>query len=414
MTLHRPIHPSNPASRAQEARARSIANAVAAHDAGDLDGAAAILTGLLECDPDWIEGYRPTAELLWQCGTPDQFEEWLCDSVRRGVGNIDVAITCLTMLSDTGFHRAVETLVPVVRAWAGNHRFFTMLTAVAASEQGDVARADALFDRATEQGERLALPHVGHLIRTARAGEAAMIAEKFVQAEPDNQAAWGFLATAWRMLDDPRHDWLVMQPGLVRCIDMDVEPEALDALARRLRTLHVARTHPFDMSLRGGTQTAGNILERREPEIATLRLGLFSALYHYVAKLPPEDMRHPLLSRRRDPLQFSSSWSVRLLGGGYHVSHIHPIGSLSAAFYVALPPACADQPQAGWLTIGEPPVDLNTALPPLQQIEPKLGRLVLFPSYMWHGTRPFPDGERITVAFDTLMPAARTDDEPAA
>jgi hypothetical protein len=37
-------------------------------------------------------------------------------------------------------------------------------------------------------------------------------------------------------------------------------------------------------------------------------------------------------------------------------------------------------------------------------VEPKPGRLVLFPSYMWHATRPFRAGERITVAFD-IAPA---------
>lgn len=29
-------------------------------------------------------------------------------------------------------------------------------------------------------------------------------------------------------------------------------------------------------------------------------------------------------------------------------------------------------------------------------------RLVLFPSYMFHGTRPFGKGERLTVAFDVI------------
>ncbi len=60
---------------------------------------------------------------------------------------------------------------------------------------------------------------------------------------------------------------------------------------------------------------------------------------------------------------------------------------------------------AGWLVIGEPPECLNTGLAPLQMIEPKVGRLVLFPSFMWHGTRPFPRGERMTLAFDTLLGA---------
>ena len=53
------------------------------------------------------------------------------------------------------------------------------------------------------------------------------------------------------------------------------------------------------------------------------------------------------------------------------------------------------------LTFGEAkapnfPVDL----PPFRTVEPKPGRLALFPSYMWHGTRPFGEGERLTVAFD--------------
>jgi predicted 2-oxoglutarate/Fe(II)-dependent dioxygenase YbiX len=36
-------------------------------------------------------------------------------------------------------------------------------------------------------------------------------------------------------------------------------------------------------------------------------------------------------------------------------------------------------------------------------VEPKVGRLVLFPSFLWHGTRPFPRGERMTIAFDTVL-----------
>lgn len=392
------LAPADPAVKAS-----LLQDAIAAYSAGDIEGAMSIVSAILESDPNWIEGYRTAAELLWQCGDPDAFAQWLSNAVRRTIGNADVAVTCLRMLSDAGFHSAVEELLPVVRIWAGDHLFFSILAAVAASERGDVERADAMFARAAEQGGLLALPHVSHLIKYGRVARAAELAEKFVEENPANQTGWGLLSTAWRMSDNPRHAWLVDRPGLVRCIDMDVEPAALDALAARLRTLHVARTHPFDMSLRGGTQTAGKILEREEPELASLRLGFFSALYRYIGGLPPEDMRHPLLGRKRGTVHLTDSWSVRLLDGGYHVSHIHPAGSLSAAFYAALPPPCDTAPQAGWLTIGEPPAALGTGLPPLQMIEPKLGRLVLFPSFLWHGTMPFPKGERITVAFDTLL-----------
>ena len=37
---------------------------------------------------------------------------------------------------------------------------------------------------------------------------------------------------------------------------------------------------------------------------------------------------------------------------------------------------------------------------PLHLIAPRPGRLVLFPSFLHHGTRAFAAGERLTVAFD--------------
>lgn len=43
---------------------------------------------------------------------------------------------------------------------------------------------------------------------------------------------------------------------------------------------------------------------------------------------------------------------------------------------------------------------MELGLKPAQLVEPKVGRLVLFPSTMWHGTVPFADAERMTVAFD--------------
>jgi hypothetical protein len=39
----------------------------------------------------------------------------------------------------------------------------------------------------------------------------------------------------------------------------------------------------------------------------------------------------------------------------------------------------------------------------LKLIEPRVGRLILFPSYYWHGTTPFSEeADRLTVAFDVV------------
>ena len=93
---------------------------------------------------------------------------------------------------------------------------------------------------------------------------------------------------------------------------------------------------------------------------------------------------------------------MRLAGEGSHANHVHPMGWFSSALYVSLPER--GEGDAGWLTLGEPQKALGLDLPPMRKIEPRPGRLVLFPSTMWHGTIPFAAGERLTVAFDVAPP----------
>jgi hypothetical protein len=121
--------------------------------------------------------------------------------------------------------------------------------------------------------------------------------------------------------------------------------------------------------------------------------------------LPAADSAHPLLRHRDDIWRLAGSWSVRLSGGGdFHTSHIHPQGLVSSALYLEVPPANGQAAQEGWLEVGRPPPDLRLDLPPLQIIEPKPGHLALFPSTLYHGTRPFSTGRRMTAAFDVTLP----------
>ena len=53
----------------------------------------------------------------------------------------------------------------------------------------------------------------------------------------------------------------------------------------------------------------------------------------------------------------------------------------------------------GWIKFGEPAFELALKDPIRRAIQPVPGRLVLFPSYMWHGTVPFRDAQaRTTIA----------------
>jgi hypothetical protein len=114
------------------------------------------------------------------------------------------------------------------------------------------------------------------------------------------------------------------------------------------------------------------------------------------------DPGHPWSGRKSGGFRLSGAWSVKLKAGGYHINHLHPAGWISSAYYVALPPVVADgEGQQGWIKFGEPrwPAPACTVE---KVVQPKVGRLVLFPSYMWHGTIPFSAGERLSAPFDVV------------
>ena len=176
-------------------------------------------------------------------------------------------------------------------------------------------------------------------------------------------------------------------------------------VAQTLRDLHQAKSPYLEQSVQGGTQTDRNLFLNHDRVIQRFRSLIESVVREYVSNLPPFEPDHPLLSTPREQIVFEGSWSVRLAANGFHSVHTHTNGWVSSACYVSLPDKSqlGDQP-AGWITFGEPPPELKLDLPPYQHIEPQEGRLVLFPSTMWHGTKPFDEGERLTLAFDVSVP----------
>jgi hypothetical protein len=104
-------------------------------------------------------------------------------------------------------------------------------------------------------------------------------------------------------------------------------------------------------------------------------MALMAAVADYVTALPAHDAAHPLLSRPRNDLRISGSWSVRLNGGGFNVTHSHPMGWISSAFYVSLPKD--EAPPSGHFHYGAPPAELGVDLQPYATIAPQRGHVVL-------------------------------------
>ncbi len=117
-----------------------------------------------------------------------------------------------------------------------------------------------------------------------------------------------------------------------------------------------------------------------------------------------DDSEHPFLSRKSERFRFAGSWSCRLGQQGFHTNHIHPEGWISSSYYVSLPEAVAEGgTHAGWIKFGETNLELGELERIEKIVQPEEGLLVLFPSYMFHGTDPFASNEvRTTVAFDVV------------
>jgi len=245
------------------------------------------------------------------------------------------------------------------------------------------------------------------LLHRGDPGKAAHLAERGLRLLPNDQLGLALLGTAWRMAGTDQDEVLNGYDSLIQVFDL-APPEGFKnidafnaALASYLDELHPPTREYISQSLRGGSQTAGSLFGAGHLLIEKLQIRIREAVTRYVAELP-DDPSHPFLSRRRNDVKYSGSWSSRLLNGGYHANHIHRGGWISSCYYVRLPRVVTDvQGQQGWITFGQPDFDKGPGL--RRAIQPAPGRLILFPSYIWHGTLPFQaETPRMTVAFDAL------------
>ncbi|MGZ5922647.1 MAG: 2OG-Fe(II) oxygenase family protein, partial [Rhizomicrobium sp.] len=224
---------------------------------------------------------------------------------------------------------------------------------------------------------------------------------------PKDQATLAYLTLAYRHTGDSRLRDIFAPEKFVREYHLKVpagfsDPAAFNqALALELERLHTRREAPIDQTLRGGSQTAAELFGYPSREIGLLRDAIQEVVADYIASLP-EDSSHPFLARKNEDFTFSGSWSCRLRSGGFHTNHIHDKGWISSAYYAALPDAVAVEGQ-GALTFGQSRFRLDDEDRVEARAKPQVGKLVLFPSYYWHGTEAFAaDNPRLTVAFDVL------------
>jgi tetratricopeptide (TPR) repeat protein len=320
------------------------------------------------------------ATLLHHAERLAEAEEIYADILADEPDNHDAVTGRAAILAKLGRHaQALECLQQAAARAPGDYRLFTGI-AGAALQGGDPERAAAM-------------------------------AEIAVAYSPHDQHMLALLGSAWRLMGDERDELLNGYDELIQVFDLDPPPGFSDMavfnaeLNGWLGTMHPSNREPVHQSLRVGNQTWGKIFGAGHDLVERAKLRISEAMDRYIAGLRPRDGKpfsvHPFTGRRRQGFAFTGSWSSRLGDCGYHVNHIHPRGWISSCYYVGVPEAVKDaQSRQGWIKFGEPRFEIG--LKARRTVQPVPGRLVLFPSYMWHGTIPFHGEARTTIAFDAV------------
>ena len=370
-----------------------------------------LLRDAIARDPANVRLQTAHAMLLWMEGDKDHFADALIQASDAAPQDIGLAMAAADMLRRADQDDKALKRLEAASAMAANPALDSAM-GILLGNLGRQAEGAARANAAAS-----AAPDTDWIRRNA--ASALLAAGDFSGAA--THTAWGLARDAadqeWMALDviakrglgDETYRRLYDYERFVMPFDLS-PPEGyatmeafLEALAIRLRELHVFRNHPLDQSLRGGSQLVLNPDVPQDPLIELFFKALDAPIRAYMAKIG-NDPSHPYTARNTGKYELQGAWSVRLVQGGSHVNHIHPEGWISSAFYVTVPPSVApDAPSDdGWITFGEPRFPVP-GISYEKKVCPKQGRLVLFPSYMWHGVRPFStNAERMTIAFDVI------------
>ncbi|NKB59926.1 MAG: tetratricopeptide repeat protein [Alphaproteobacteria bacterium] len=161
------------------------------------------------------------------------------------------------------------------------------------------------------------------------------------------------------------------------------------------------RLDPNHRSCHFATQTDDLFLDPAEPFVAFETM-IREAANDYRRKLD-RNAAHPFLANPM-PETALVGWATVMRAQGHQSAHIHPTSWLSGVYYVTVPDLVrrGDNAHKGWIEFGRPPEHYPiTVDPDVTFLEPVEGKLILFPSYLYHRTVPYEDDAmRISIAFD--------------
>jgi tetratricopeptide (TPR) repeat protein len=375
---------------------------------GRLAEAEAAFRKSLEARPVQIEARRDLAQLIWmRTGDPAAaMGPFDLAEAPAGFEALLAAVGGAALLDMAGDRAAYDWLAPVLAKGSGREIHLAAAKAASGFDPDLALRhAQAALGAAPTDAEARRAIAAG-LLACGRSGEAVSVLDDHLRNAPHDPYAIALRYAAWRVLSDPRALGPADYAVLIQGYDLTPPPRTsrlsdwMSEAGAALGHLHPFESHPFDQSIRAGVQSPIDPRWARDPVLEEVFAALVAPIDAYVGAM----------STRPDPMrernwaggwEMSGAWSVRLKAGGRHTDHVHPQGCVSSALHVVVPGPTPEAPRAGWLRFGAIHLGAGLSLPAEYWVEPQPGRVVLFPSWMWHGTEPFTGpGDRLTIAFD--------------
>lgn len=374
------------------------------------DESESVLIGLVAVAPDDLDAQFLLSQLRHVRGDPD-FARTIREAADRTDAPLAVRMAYADMMRRAGATVVAEELLRDLIGRHGSRPELLGSLGTILQESGRYAEAVTVSRAAAAaqpDNATAAENMVAALLSAGEARDALPTIERFRTLAPQDQRWITYRADVARQCGENLFDEWCGLEQLVRVYDVEPPPgyasmaEFHAVLRPALLARHTQMLHPLDQSLRFGTQTSRGLTTDSDPAIGAFLSALTAPLAAYQAEIG-HSAAHPFLERNTTAVRLAGCWSVCLRRGGFHVNHIHPQGWISSAYYVSVPAEAADRAgRYGWLKFGEPrfPMPAGKAG---RFVEPRPGMLVLFPSYLWHGTTPIQGAEpRLTIAFDAV------------
>lgn len=376
-------------------------------EAGQLDQSERAYAEVLAAAPLYYEAHTELAQLRWMLtGDADAALSALNASIAAAPADTELKIVKIQLLAEAGQKESAHALALQTASDAPGKA----KALVAASEtalalgQWEPALNYAKGAAAITSAPFTSLTLAAACLAAGEPQDALDALRPIMLAAPYNQYAISLQAVAYRLLGDERYHALYDYSALVRPFTLSV-PKGWSSLAdyladvgAALKETHTWRAHPLRQSIKHGTQST-SILDRQNPALQALPEALDPCIRQYIADVGAGD--DVLRRRRSESYAIHGIWSIRMRAGGWHIDHVHTAGWLSSACYIDVPEGAGAG--EGWLSFGRPGTPTRPACEAEYYVQPSPGQLVLFPSYMWHGTTPFTGaGVRMTFALDVV------------